>query len=71
MKHIIAIFLSCLLAVPAFAGQYSKYYKDTPIELKQVKEPSIPKRSVKLTDFGAKGDGISLCTDGRPKAAGT
>ncbi|MBR0036797.1 MAG: glycoside hydrolase family 28 protein [Bacteroidales bacterium] len=63
MKHIIAIFLLCLLAVPAFAGQYSKYYKDTPIELKQVKEPSIPKRSVKLTDFGAKGDGISLCTD--------
>jgi polygalacturonase len=63
MKKFIIALCICLLAIPAGARNYAKYYKDTPVELKQVQEPSIPNRSVRLTDFGAKGDGLTLCTD--------
>ena len=40
-----------------------RLYKDVPFDMPIVKEPVIPQRSVSLVDYGAVGDGITLCTD--------
>ena len=40
-----------------------KLYADLPFSMDEVRLPSIPKNEVKLTDFGAKGDGVTLNTD--------
>ena len=45
-----------------------KLYADLPFEMSVVKAPSIPSRAVVLTDFGAVGDGVTLCTDAFEKA---
>ena len=39
------------------------YYADLPFDMPKVQLPSIPDREVCLTDFGAVGDGMSLCTE--------
>ena len=36
---------------------------DVPFEMPEVVYPSIPERSADISDFGAKGDGQTLCTD--------
>ena len=43
-------------------------YKHLPFQMPVVKAPSIPSRSVVLTDFGAVGDGRTLCTEAFAKA---
>lgn len=47
---------------------YTRYYKNLPIEMKQAVAPVIPDLTVKITDYGAVGDGITLCTDAVEKA---
>lgn len=49
--------------VPALAEDYSAYYQDLPVKMQQVKVPNIPDRRVNITDFGAKGDGLTDCTE--------
>ena len=39
------------------------YYADLPFDMPKVQLPSIPDREVCLTDFGAVGDGMTLCTE--------
>ena len=39
------------------------YYADLPFEMPEVVRPSIPDRSVCITEFGATGDGLTLCTE--------
>lgn len=39
------------------------YYADLPFEMPEVVRPSIPERAVCLTQFGAVGDGMTLCTE--------
>lgn len=63
MQHIIVFLTTLFMVLPLYSKDYSNYYQDTPIKLQQVTAPSIPDRTVKLTDFGAKGDGITLCSD--------
>ena len=41
---------------------YTDYYRDLPIEIKQVKPFSIPDKNINLSDRGAKGDGLTLNT---------
>ena len=50
---------------------YSKYTKDLPFAMPEVKAPVIPDRKVSLRDFGAVGDGTTLCTDAFAKAIQT
>ncbi|MBP5716015.1 MAG: right-handed parallel beta-helix repeat-containing protein [Bacteroidales bacterium] len=61
------LFTLALMAVCFMANaqrDYSSLYTaDLPIKLKQVKAPKIPERSVKLTDYGAKGNGVDICTE--------
>ena len=52
-----------LLSVTAKAQDYTKYYQNLPVKIQAVTAPQIPDYRVALTDFGAVGDGITLCTD--------
>lgn len=54
--------LSCLTAT-AQAQDYTKYYQNLPVTLKQVTAPVIPANSVTLTDVGGVGDGLTLNTE--------
>lgn len=47
---------------------YDKFYKDLPFEMVRLKAPVFPKYSVKLTDFGGVGDGVTMNTDAFSKA---
>ena len=42
---------------------YYKYYTGLPTPLKVVQPFDIPSAAVSITDFGAVGDGVTLCTD--------
>jgi len=44
-------------------ADYDKYYQQLPTPVRHVTCVSIPSNSVKLTDFGAVGDGVTLCTE--------
>ncbi|MBQ1665171.1 MAG: glycoside hydrolase family 28 protein, partial [Bacteroidaceae bacterium] len=64
-------FLSvCLLwlATAAQAQDYSAYYQNLPTQVAKATAPVIPANEVKLTDFGAVGDGQTLCTEAFRKA---
>lgn len=71
MRKIFFLLCACLLAISANAsdtGKYSSLYKKLPFKMEQVKAPVFPKNEVNLKDFGAKGDGSSLCTEAFAKA---
>ena len=45
------------------AADYEKYYTNLPTEVKAVVKVEIPANVVTLTDCGAVGDGVTLCTE--------
>lgn len=53
----------CSLSCSVQDKRLHNLYSDLPFQMPQVKEPAIPSHSVTLTDFGAVGDGTTLCTD--------
>ena len=60
----VAIAMSIMvLGVEVDASDYSDYYQNLPIDIAQVEMPQIPQNEVSIVDFGAKGDGVTLCTD--------
>ena len=72
MKKSILTLCTAVLAVlavngqttePAFVPDYEALYRDLPIEVAPVKPVEIPDQRVDLRDFGAKGDGVTLCTE--------
>lgn len=50
------------------AADYEKYYDALPVELEMPALPVIPELTVTLSDFGAVGDGLSLCTEAFDRA---
>ena len=62
MKKIIIPFLILVLPLIASAGTKGEF------NMPAVARPAIPANIVKLTDFGAKGDGTELCTEAFAKA---
>ena len=68
--------IAVLLSVIAFAAACSggkgtdldSLYKDLPFEMSRISLPSIPARSVSLTDFGGIGDGSTLNTEAFARA---
>lgn len=50
------------------SAQYADCYRDTPISIKQAELPRILDRSVDVRDYGAVGDGLTLCTEAIQKA---
>ena len=63
MKRISLLFglLASILSLQA--ADYSDFYKNLPVALQQPATVHIPDNTVRLTDFGAIGDGITLATD--------
>ena len=61
-KTLLSMFCALLLNVTLFAADRC------PFPMPEVARPSIPNRSVTLTDFGAVGDGGTLCTEAFAKA---
>lgn len=59
------ILASCSLEAK---NPYDKFYKDLPFEMVRLKAPVFPKYSVKLTDFGGVGDGVTMNTEAFGKA---
>ena len=60
----VAIAMSIMvLGIEVDASDYSDYYQNLPIDIAQVEMPQIPQNEVSIVDFGAKGDGVTLCTD--------
>jgi len=43
--------------------EYKDLYKNNPVGIKYFKAPTFPKKSVSITEFGAKGDGITDNTE--------
>lgn len=64
----ICLALVCMTMSAQTTNPYKKYTDNLPFKMPEVKAPVFPNNSVKLTDFGAKGDGSSLCTDAFVKA---
>ena len=68
MKKLLLGVVALLAAGFANAADYAQYYKDLPITLQQVTAPSIPDTRVNIKDYGAVGDGQTLCTEAIQKA---
>ena len=74
-KSVLAFCLAAIVG-STFASGYQSitqkeikaYYKDLPFDMPMVKPPVFKKNSVKITDFGAVGDGVTLNTDAFEKA---
>lgn len=66
MKKLLSLTLVSLLFIfssSLSAVDYSHYYKNLPVDVKPVKMFSIPDYKVSITDFGGKGDAVTLNTD--------
>ena len=62
MKRILLSLLAVLPVFTAAAAGYDRYYNDLPVAMAMPELPRIPDRQVTLTDYGAAGDGVALCT---------
>lgn len=70
----IILSLCCLLALlPAHAQayKYAELYQELPFAMPRVEAPQFPDHSVCLTDFGAVGDGLTLCSEAFAQAIQT
>lgn len=71
MRKIFILACACMFAFGAYAAEKAKYshlYENLPFTMEQVTAPVFPQNEVNLKDFGAKGDGSSLCTEAFAKA---
>ena len=68
-KRIILLATFALMTLCSSAqNHYAKYQEQLPFGMPVVTAPSIPCNEVRLTDFGAVGDGETLCTEAFAKA---
>ena len=62
-KALLTIALTALATISCQQGKRLHTYDgDIPFPMRTLALPSIPGREVSITDFGAKGDGVTLCT---------
>ena len=71
MKKLFSLVCTCLLAMSMQAAETDKYdalYENLPFQMEKVTRPQFPDNEVNLKDFGAVGDGSTLCTEAFSKA---
>lgn len=68
--HLVAAVLLWLFGTAHADAQYKykELYQNLPFEMPEVKAPVFPDKNVNLKDFGAVGDGRTLCTEAFDKA---
>lgn len=71
MRKALSTIILCAIIMVVQAADYAGYYQGLPIELKQPEAPVIKDRRVSIADFGATGNGQTLCTDAIQKAIDT
>lgn len=54
--------LAAICAQAALTESYKALYEGVPFDMPEVEMPQIPERTLHITDFGAKGDGMTDCT---------
>lgn len=67
LKTCFAALLLCVSAT-AMAGDYARYYQNLPVELRKATPPQIADSEVNIVSYGAKGDGVTLCTEAIQRA---
>lgn len=67
-KTCLFMLLLLVFALTAVASDYADYYTNMPVEMQKAAPPQIPENSVRLTDFGAIGNGVALNTEAFSKA---
>ena len=70
-KQLILLAMSLLTALNLQAGPYERYYQQLPVQLSEPVLPTQPSNTVKLTDFGGVGDGLTDNTEAFRKAIST
>lgn len=66
LRFLLVLMLFAIIATSLHAKKPYKYeylYKDLPFDMPRVHPPTFPKRSVSVADFGAVGNGKTLCTE--------
>jgi len=57
------LFLTAIIAAALPFAITATAERNVPFDMPEVQEPKIPDTKVTITDFGAKGDGMTLCTN--------
>lgn len=68
MKKILLSMMLSLSCICMHAQDYASRYTGLPVEVAAVTPVKFPSRTVSLTDFGAKGDGMTLCSEAFSRA---
>lgn len=72
MRNTIVTLLLIVLSVISVQAKknyrFEYLYKDLAFDMPRIDSPKFPKRTVSITDFGAVGNGVDLCTDAFAKA---
>ena len=66
MKKLILLALTCVASVASYAADNANYdalYEQISFDMPKVTAPVFPNYQVNIKDFGAVGDGSSLCTE--------
>ncbi|MCI7575193.1 MAG: glycoside hydrolase family 28 protein [Bacteroidales bacterium] len=59
----LAVLLSIAVTLSAQQSKYEQYYTDLPVEIEHVQPVQFPATTVLLSNYGAIGDGETLCTE--------